>query len=89
MTHSTKPTVILLYASIVAPIWSNQLSKIALLGTNRGSKGRTILGLPGLRGRAAMHLGQGPGLSPYQQGQHAGIEQVGLTESEVPADNHT
>src|SRR5690349_15437613 len=36
----------------------------SLLGTTYGGDGRTTFGLPDLRGRTPVHVGQGPGLSP-------------------------
>ena len=51
----------------------------ALVGTIYGGDGRTTFGLPGLRGRAPMHPGNGPGLSSRTLGQKAGAETVALT----------
>jgi microcystin-dependent protein len=59
----------------------------ALLGTTYGGDGRTTFGLPDLRGRAPIGVGQGPGLSNYTQGQMAGSENVTLTAAQIP--NHT
>lgn len=55
------------------PINQNQ-ALFSLLGTQYGGNGQTNFALPDLRGRAALHAGQGPGLSPYTQGQSAGTE---------------
>lgn len=44
----------------------------ALLGTTYGGDGQTTFGLPDLRGRALVGMGQGPGLSPMAQGQMIG-----------------
>ncbi|MBK5213918.1 MAG: tail fiber protein, partial [Flavobacteriaceae bacterium] len=62
--------------------WANcdgQLMSIAqntalfsLLGTTYGGDGRTTFGLPELRGRVAVHTGNGPGLSSRQQGERSG-----------------
>ena len=38
-----------------------------LLGTTYGGDGVSTFGLPDLRGRAALGVGQGPGLQPYVQ----------------------
>ena len=35
----------------------------SLLGTTYGGNGQTTFGLPDLRGRVPIHLGQGPGLT--------------------------
>ena len=59
-----------------------------LLGTTYGGDGQTTFGLPDLRGRAAVGMGAGPGLSPYQQGQQAGQENVTLTTAQLPVHQH-
>jgi microcystin-dependent protein len=46
----------------------------SLLGTMYGGNGTVTFALPDLRGRAAIHVGQGPGLSSYVQGQLGGVE---------------
>ncbi|MBK7825986.1 tail fiber protein [Nannocystis sp.] len=46
----------------------------SLLGTTYGGDGRTTFGLPDLRGRFAMHEGQGPGLSNRVLGEQGGSE---------------
>jgi microcystin-dependent protein len=71
------------------PINQNQ-ALFSLLGTMYGGDGRTTFGLPDLRGRVAMHAGNGPGLTPRPQGaQHrGGSEQVTLTTSEMPSHGH-
>lgn len=61
----------------------------SLLGTMYGGDGRTTFGLPDLRGRVPTGFGQGPGLSDRVQGELAGEEQVGLTQVQLPAHNHT
>ncbi len=60
-----------------------------LLGTQFGGNGQTTFGLPDLRGRVAMHFGQGPGLSSYTLGQSSGTETNTLTISNLPAHTHT
>jgi microcystin-dependent protein len=60
----------------------------SLLGTTYGGDGRTTFALPDLRGRAAVHQGQGPGLSQYRLGQKGGVEQVTLNATEMPSHNH-
>ena len=67
----------------------NQHSALfSLLGTTYGGDGRTTFALPDLRGRAPIHVGTGQGLSPRTMGQRGGLEQVTLTESQIPAHNH-
>lgn len=60
----------------------------SLLGTTYGGDGRTTFALPDLRGRAPIHAGQGPGLSPRQLGERSGTESVTLTVNQMPAHNH-
>lgn len=60
----------------------------ALLGTIYGGDGRTTFGLPDLRGRAPIHFGNGPGLTPRTIGERAGRESVTLTTNEIPAHGH-
>lgn len=59
-----------------------------LIGTTYGGDGQVTFALPDLRGRAAVHLGQGPGLSNYVQGQTGGVENVTLTAGQLPAHSH-
>jgi microcystin-dependent protein len=59
----------------------------SLLGTTYGGDGVTTFALPDLRGRMAIHQGQGPGLANYIIGQLSGEEQVTLTLNQLP--NHT
>ncbi len=61
----------------------------SIIGTTYGGDGRTTFALPDLRGRVAIHAGRGPGLSDYLQGQTGGIENVTLTEKNLPAHNHS
>ncbi|MBN1985434.1 MAG: phage tail protein [Prolixibacteraceae bacterium] len=60
----------------------------SLLGTTYGGDGRTTFALPDLRGRAAIHPGNGPGLSSYRLGQKGGTEQVTLIVPEMPSHTH-
>jgi microcystin-dependent protein len=62
------------------PIAQNQ-ALFSLLGTTYGGDGRTTFGLPDMRGRAPIHFGTGPGLTPRTIGERSGAE----TE---PAHNH-
>ncbi|TCJ12643.1 phage tail protein [Flaviaesturariibacter flavus] len=61
----------------------------SLLGNKYGGDGRTNFGLPDLRGRVPVGIGAGPGLSGIEQGQLGGVESVTLTNSQMPAHNHT
>lgn len=69
------------------PISSNQ-ALFSILGTIYGGDGRTTFGLPELRGRYAMHAGNGPGLSNRALGSKSGVEDVTLTANEIPSHNH-
>ena len=76
--------------------WCNgQLMSIAqntalfsLLGTTYGGDGQTTFALPDCRGRNSMHMGQGPGLSNYDEGEASGTETVSLTTLQMPGHNH-
>jgi microcystin-dependent protein len=60
----------------------------SLLGTTYGGDGRTTFALPDMRGRAAIHVGTGPGLTPKSLGQKAGAETHTLSINEMPSHNH-
>ena len=60
----------------------------AILGTTYGGDGVSTFGLPDLRGRVAIHKGNGPGLSNYALGQKGGAEAVTLTTAQIPSHNH-
>lgn len=68
---------------------TNYEALFSLYGTIYGGDGRTTFGLPDLRGRAAIHTGQGPGLSDYSIGEKGGAETVLLTEQQMPVHNHS
>lgn len=60
----------------------------ALIGTMYGGDGQSTFQLPDLRGRVALHLGQGAGLSNYAQGEVAGAPATTLTAAQIPAHTH-
>ena len=60
----------------------------SLIGTTYGGDGRSTFGLPDLRGRVAIHKGQGPGLSDVDMGEIRGTEIVTLATPQIPAHNH-
>ena len=70
------------------PINKNQ-ALFSLLGTTYGGDGRTTFGLPELRGRFAMHAGNGPGLTPRPLGQKSGTQTNTLNQNQLPAHTHT
>ncbi|AGA92242.1 microcystin-dependent protein [Thioflavicoccus mobilis 8321] len=61
----------------------------AVIGTIYGGDGRTTLGLPNLAGRAPMHFGTAPGLTPKPLGLRDGAATVELLDSDLPAHNHS
>lgn len=69
------------------PISQND-ALFALIGTTYGGDGVTTFNLPNLQSRVPIHQGQGPGLANYVMGQAAGVEQVTLTTSNMPAHTH-
>jgi microcystin-dependent protein len=59
-----------------------------LIGTTFGGDGQQTFGLPDLRGRAALGMGQGPGLGQYILGQPGGVESVPLTSAQIGSHTH-
>jgi microcystin-dependent protein len=59
-----------------------------LIGTTYGGDGQTTFALPDLRGRTALSMGQGQGLSSYTLGQNGGSETVTLTAQQIPQHQH-
>lgn len=66
----------------ILPINQNQ-SLYSLLGTTYGGDGRTSFGLPDMRGRTPVHVGNG-----HQQGQKSGEEKHTLSVAEIPSHGH-
>jgi microcystin-dependent protein len=70
------------------PISENE-TLFNLIGTTYGGDGQETFGLPDLRGRVPVHMGQGPGITQnYQIGEMAGTESVTLTTQQIPSHNH-
>jgi microcystin-dependent protein len=67
---------------------SQNTALYSLVGTIYGGDGRVTFGLPDLRGRLAMHAGNGPGLTPWPQGLKSGTESHTLTINNLPSHNH-
>lgn len=68
---------------------SQNTALFSLVGTMYGGDGRTTFGIPDLRGRVPIHLGQGSGLSNHSQGQRSGTENTSLNTTNIPSHNHT
>jgi len=68
---------------------SSNTALFSILGTYYGGDGKTTFALPDLRGRTAVGVGNGPGLTPYVLGEKAGVENVTLTVTEIPVHTHT
>ncbi len=68
---------------------SQNTALFSLLGTNFGGDGRTTFGLPNLQGSAALGMGNGTGLSPYNIGEPVGSATVSLTQGQMAAHSHT
>jgi len=67
---------------------SQNTALFSLLGTTYGGDGKSTFALPNLQGRAAMHPGQGPGLSLRDLGETGGSGTVTLLQSEIPSHTH-
>ncbi len=60
----------------------------SLFGTIYGGDGRTTFGLPDLRGRVPVHMGQGPGLTDRRIGARGGAETVTVNGNQLPQHSH-
>jgi microcystin-dependent protein len=67
---------------------SQNTALFSLLGTFYGGDGKSTFALPDLQGSAAMHQGQGAGLSDRFLGEQGGSEFVTLLISETPTHTH-
>lgn len=68
---------------------SQNTGLFSLLGTTYGGDGKSTFALPNLQGSAAMHPGQGQGLSLRDLGEIGGSETVTLLTSEMPLHTHS
>ncbi|HTZ06812.1 MAG TPA: tail fiber protein [Gaiellaceae bacterium] len=68
---------------------SQNTALFSLLGTFYGGDGKSTFALPNLQGSAPIGIGQGPGLSNYDQGETDGTTTVTLLSTEIPAHTHT
>jgi microcystin-dependent protein len=60
----------------------------SLINTIYGGDGRVTFGLPDLRGRIPIGMGQGPGLTNYYIGQFGGVEGIVMTEANLASHFH-
>ena len=67
---------------------SQNTALFSLLGTTYGGNGQSNFALPDLQGNAAMHAGQGQGLSNRDLGEMSGSQTVTLLISEMPVHTH-
>lgn len=68
---------------------SSNTALFSILGTQYGGNGQTTFALPDLRGRFAMHAGDGPGLTPRPfNGISGGSENHILTINNIPSHSH-
>ena len=68
---------------------SQNTALFSLLGTYYGGDGKTTFALPNLQGSAALHQGQGPGLTDRIIGETGGEASVTLIQTEMPAHSHS
>lgn len=67
---------------------SSNTALYSILGTQYGGNGTTTFGLPDFRGRVVIGTGNGPGLSPYNNGLTGGADMVTLTIAQMPIHTH-
>lgn len=67
---------------------ANYTALFSLIGTTYGGDGQNTFGLPDLRGRKAIGVGQGPALPNYILGQSGGAQQTTLFATNLPAHTH-
>jgi len=68
---------------------SSNTALFSIIGTIYGGDGRTTFALPDLRGRLAIHPGNGPGLSSRRLGEKSGTETNTITSANLPSHNHS
>lgn len=82
------PTGYLAANGAVLPISNNQ-ALYSLYYTTYGGDGKTTFGLPDLRGRAPVGIGQGLGLTNVTLGLYRGSQTMPLTVNNLPQHTHT
>lgn len=76
-----------LAAGQILPVAQNA-ALFSILGTTYGGNGVNNFALPDLRGRTAVGVGQGPGLSDWTWGEKRGAETQVLNANHLPAHGH-
>lgn len=61
----------------------------SLIGTTYGGDGITTFALPDLRGRVPINQGRASSGTTYVMGEMAGVENLTLTQGQMPSHNHT
>lgn len=67
---------------------SSNTALFSLLGTTYGGNGQSTFALPDMRSRVPVGTGQGAGLSNIIQGEMAGVENVTILSTQMPAHSH-
>jgi len=67
---------------------SQNTALFSLVGTIYGGDGRTTFGIPNLQGKAPMHPGNGPGLTPRRLGERGGVEAITLSQAQLTSHSH-
>jgi microcystin-dependent protein len=67
---------------------SQNTALFSLLGTFYGGNGTSTFALPNLQGSVPVHMGTGPGLSPYSIGEFGGTQNVTVTAATMPSHSH-
>ncbi|MCP4114867.1 MAG: phage tail protein [Desulfobacteraceae bacterium] len=68
---------------------SQNTALFSLLGDTFGGDGRINFGLPDMRGRIPVHVGQAPGMPTYWNvGMIGGVENVHLSPQQIPSHSH-
>jgi microcystin-dependent protein len=70
------------------PINQNE-ALYSIIGTTYGGDGQISFALPDLRGRTALHVGRGAGLSEIVLGEVSGAENVTLSVNQIPSHSHS
>lgn len=68
---------------------STHSALFSILGTTYGGDGRSTFGLPDLRGRSAVHPGNGPGLPSVSLGTRSGNPTTTLSAANMPTHSHS